>query len=115
MSQNLRDALQAFAHTLSEEDNAAHDLWSWLPSKHVASQVHSDSEVANMTPSIEDTLKEASTTLALLAGHSFKERELRRELLICDCDLCRMVFSEQLVEFFKEKFNFTLEVQELLG
>jgi len=49
---------------LAEENNAAHDLWSWLPS-HVIAEKHHGDYASEHCPSNADVMKEA----AMYLGH----------------------------------------------
>ena len=49
---------------LAEENNAAHDLWSWLPSHAIAEKHHGD-YASEHCPSNGDVMKEA----AMYLGH----------------------------------------------
>ena len=60
----LADELIRFGQQLVEEHNAAHDLWSWLPSYKIAEKHHGD-YAANAQPSNADVMKEA----AMYLGH----------------------------------------------
>jgi hypothetical protein len=60
---NLRNEIQNFAKELEEQDNAAMDLWSWLPSYREAKKYHGDYH-HEFQPSIADIMKEASTVFA---------------------------------------------------
>ena len=60
----LADELIRFGQQLAEENNATHDLWSWLPSYKVAQKHHGD-YAANAQPSNADVMKEA----AMYLGH----------------------------------------------
>ena len=60
----LADELIRFGQQLAEENSAAHDLWSWLPSYKVAQKHHGDYGT-NAQPSNADVMKEA----AMYLGH----------------------------------------------
>jgi len=60
-----RQDLIHFARQLSEEDDAASDLWSWLPSHAVAQKHHGD-YASEHRPSNKDVMTEAALYLARL-------------------------------------------------
>lgn len=60
----LADELIRFGQQLAEETNAAHDLWTWLPSHKVAEKHHGD-QADQHQPSNADVMKEA----AMYLGH----------------------------------------------
>lgn len=51
MNFDLADEIIRLGREMSEERDAAFDLWSWLPSKKVAEKHHGD-YACNFTPSI---------------------------------------------------------------
>lgn len=57
------DAMISLGKQLDEMQNAAHDLWTWLPSYKVAQKNHGD-YADNFTPSIKDIIVEASMFMA---------------------------------------------------
>lgn len=81
---DFRDALISFAHRLEDESNAAHDLWSWLPSYEAAKKYHGD-HAGNFAPSIADVMREASKVLSVAAGYGMTDEE-RAEWFRCPCD-----------------------------
>lgn len=64
---NARQAIIALGHELSEQDNKAFCLWTWLPSYKAAEAAHGD-YAGNFTPSVGDILTEA----ALFVGHKLQ-------------------------------------------
>lgn len=57
---SLRTEIQMLAKQLEEEDNAAFDLWTWLPSHEIASEHHGD-YAAEFMPTIAEIMREAAT------------------------------------------------------
>lgn len=56
--------LMRLGEQLNKESDAAHDLWTWLPSHKIAEKHHGD-YASEHTPSVGDVLKEA----AMYLGH----------------------------------------------
>lgn len=83
---DIRSMIIALGYQLSEEDNAAHDLWSWLPSYQVAQKHHGD-YAGNHRPSVHDVMIEAALYLGHLknpgAALAPEEREWFER---CPCD-----------------------------
>ena len=61
----MRQELIRFAQALADEDEAASDLWSWLPSHAVAEKHHGD-YASEHRPSNRDVMVEAAMYLAHL-------------------------------------------------
>lgn len=61
----LAQELIRFGQQLAEEDAAAFDLWSWLPSHEVAKKHHGD-HAADHRPTNRDVMVEAAMYLAHL-------------------------------------------------
>lgn len=82
-SLDFRNELIKLGHELSEEKNAAYNLWSWLPSRRAAEQAHGD-YAGNYCPSVRDILEEAATFI----GHGMAptpEQLAEEELYHCPC------------------------------
>ena len=62
----LAQDLIQFGQQLAEENNAAYDLWTWLPSRTVAQKHHGDYAFEHR-PSNKDVMHEASMFLEHLA------------------------------------------------
>ncbi len=62
---NLRNALIDLGHRLAEDREAAHDLWSWLPSHKVAERHHGD-YAGEFQPAEADVMREAAIYLSML-------------------------------------------------
>lgn len=61
----MRQELIRFAQQLADEDSAAHDLWSWLPS-HVVAKKHHGDYASEHRPSNQDVMVEAAMYIAHL-------------------------------------------------
>jgi hypothetical protein len=66
---NAAEAIIALGNELSEQKNAAFDLWTWLPSYKVAQKHHGD-YADNETPSVKDILVEAAMYIAAVKDPS---------------------------------------------
>ena len=55
---SLRMEIVRLAHELEKENNAAFDLWTWLPSHEKATKHHGD-YASEFMPSIDEIMKEA--------------------------------------------------------
>ena len=60
---NLRDGMLELAKELEAEENAAFDLWSWLPSCKLAAKYHGDYYVEHQ-PCTADIMREACDVFA---------------------------------------------------
>jgi hypothetical protein len=65
---------------LSEEENAAFDLWTWLPSHREATKYHGDYSIEHR-PSTADVMREAASYLSSLKYNDFDKEEFK-----CSCD-----------------------------
>lgn len=63
---------------LAAEDNAANDLWTWLPSYEVTQKYHGD-YVLSFRQSVEDVLREAAMYFAHLKRPLVAPTEEERE------------------------------------
>ena len=59
------DLIISLGNQLSEERNAAHDLWTWLPTYRVAQKHHGD-YASEFSPSVRDIMVEAAMYFAHL-------------------------------------------------
>lgn len=83
---NLADQIIRLGHQLSEERNAAHDLWSWLPSHDVAVKHHGD-YASNFQPSVKDVMAEAAQYFAWIkSGRGPLTTEDTSWFNRCPCD-----------------------------
>lgn len=80
---NLRSEIQRLAHQFDEEDNAAGDLWSWLPSHAAAEKAHGD-YASNHRPSIASVMREAAMVIAESRGYPPSDAD-RAEWFRCPC------------------------------
>ena len=81
---NPRSLIQSLAQQFDAEDNAAHDLWGWLPS-HAAAERHLGDYADNVQPGIEEIMTETMLLLANLHGHHHKKAEII-DWFYCCCD-----------------------------
>lgn len=63
-SNDLKADLIRLGEQLADENAAAHDLWSWLPS-HAVAEKHHGGYASEHCPDVEDVMKEA----AMYLGH----------------------------------------------
>ena len=83
---DLRNQIIRLGEQLAAEENAAHDLWTWLPSHAVAKRNHDDYASAHR-PSVSDVMREAAEYLAHLKRPSEPlSVEQRRWFDECPCD-----------------------------
>jgi hypothetical protein len=61
----IAQELIQFGQQLAAEKDAAHDLWTWLPSHKIAAKHHGD-YASEHCPSNQDVMKEAAMYLAVL-------------------------------------------------
>lgn len=80
------DAMISLGKQLEEQQNAAHDLWSWLPSYKVAEQHHGD-YASNFQPSVKDVLTEAALYVACVKDGTQRDynQEERDWFTRCPC------------------------------
>jgi hypothetical protein len=65
MSKDVIQMMISLGAELDEQQNNAHDLWTWLPS-YKETQKHHDDYVDNFTPAVKDIIQEASLYLHYL-------------------------------------------------
>jgi hypothetical protein len=82
----FKSEIMSLARTLEEEDNAAHDLWSWLPSAKAAKACHGDYD-SEFRPDNADVMREAAMYLAHLKGYD-KSADQREGWFECPCQEC---------------------------
>lgn len=61
---NLHDTIISLGNALSQERDAAFDLWTWLPSYAVATAAHGD-HAGNHFPGVEHVLREAAVFIGM--------------------------------------------------
>jgi hypothetical protein len=97
---SLKDDIQRFAHELEAADNAASDLWTWLPSYKAAERAHGD-YASEYQPDHATVMKEAAMLFAELKGFDHSDAEIE-EWFGCPCQECEEVEGKRppdLVEF----------------
>lgn len=67
---SARSIIISLGHELSEQQNKAFDLWTWLPSYKAARAAHGDL-ASEYTPSVADVLAEA----AIFISHGLNPNE----------------------------------------
>jgi hypothetical protein len=78
MSKDVIQMMISLGAELDEQQNAASDLWSWLPS-HEATKKHHEDYVDNFTPAVKDIIVEASMYFAYLRDVAKEKREYTAE------------------------------------
>ena len=78
------EAVISLGHELAEMKNAAHDLWSWLPSHKRAQAAHGD-YASNFTPSMRDIMREASEYIAHGCRPTPEQQTHAGDLYRCPC------------------------------
>lgn len=81
---SLRDEIQRLAHDFDDQDNASHNLWTWLPSYREAQKHHGD-YAGNLTPSIADVMREAITFIMHRLDPTPEQVEEAGEIYKCPC------------------------------
>lgn len=81
-----RYAIQQLARQFEAEDNAASDLWSWLPSHKAAEKAHGD-YASEHQPALADLMKEAAMYFSHLKGYEHTKAEIE-EWFGCPCGEC---------------------------
>lgn len=82
----FRQEIQELAAQFDEEEDAASDLWSWLPSHKAAEACHGD-YAHEFRPSISAIMIEAAMYLAFLTGYD-KSEEQKSGWFECPCGEC---------------------------
>jgi hypothetical protein len=81
---NAADSIIALGVQLSAEKNAAHDLWTWLPSYKVAQLNHRD-YASEFCPSVKDVLTEAAMFVSCLQAAPGKDYTLEEKEWFARC------------------------------
>jgi hypothetical protein len=81
---SIRHEIQALARQFDAEDNAAFDLWSWLPSYKEAKKFHGE-YVDQHEPSIADIMKEASIFFSHKMNPTPEQIKEAGEFYKCPC------------------------------
>jgi hypothetical protein len=79
----LKSEIMNLSRQLEEEENAASDLWSWLPSHKAAQACHGD-YAHEFCPDNADVMREAAEYFAFLRGY-----EKARGCFECPCQECQ--------------------------
>lgn len=82
--QDLRETIIRLGNQFEQEDNAAHDLWTWLPSYKAAQAGHGDYAVEQM-PSVADILLEAATFISHGLKPSTEQIAEAGDIYRCPC------------------------------
>lgn len=82
----IKDDFINLARELECEENAAFDLWTWLPSYKAARANHGEF-ASGHRPSVEYIIGEASIFISFLRGFS-KDREKENGWFECPCGEC---------------------------
>ena len=110
---SLKHDILRYARELEATDNAAFDLWSWLPSRMMATKAHGD-HADQFQPSLPELLKEAASVLFLLKAGPDEPRGMNepfvsrlkeedtREIFGCSCDECPIPTEEEVLEHVGE-------------
>lgn len=81
---DARSAIIQLGEQLSRENDAAHDLWSWLPSHRAARAGHGDYAI-EFRPSVRDIMVEAATFIGHGLNPTAEERAEAGDLYKCPC------------------------------
>ena len=81
---DARNAIVSLGAELAEESNAAHDLWSWLPSCRIAKKFHGDYH-SEFRPSPRDAMREACDFFSLLKADSLQDWVGDHGMFQCPC------------------------------
>jgi hypothetical protein len=83
---SLKHEICKFAREIEAQDNAAFDLWTWMPSYKAAQKAHGD-YASEHQPSHADLMKETAMFLSELRGHEHTDAECE-EWFGCPCGEC---------------------------
>ena len=81
----IKDEIIRLGRQLGQENEAAFNLWTWLPTHGIAKVFHGD-YATEFTPSNEDVMKEACMVMSELCGYDHNRRERADWLETCPCD-----------------------------
>lgn len=84
MGSKLADEFIRLGQQLSEEQAAAGDLWTWLPSHKVAERHHNDYAL-EFAPSVKDIMVEAAMYLAFIKQPRDVTTEEKEWFTRCPC------------------------------
>lgn len=100
---DLRSALLDFARQAESESEAAHDLWTWLPSYRVATAAHGEYAI-NHRPSLVEILREATAVLVKVHGG---DDDFPFAQCPCDASECTLASSPN-----EDLFSFAAYLEE---
>jgi hypothetical protein len=99
---NAKALIMDLARRFECEDEAAHDLWSWLPSEHFAKRGHGD-YACNHQPSNAMLMREAGLVFSILRGYTDGlDSPEYLDAFKCPCEECPDITREELEAFFAE-------------
>lgn len=81
---NLKAEIVQLAHTFERENDAAHDLWTWLPSHKEAEKHHGD-YASEFIPSVADIMIEATLFISHKMDPTEEQRREAGEMYSCPC------------------------------
>lgn len=89
---NVRRSLIDLGAQLQAEDEAAFQLWSWLPSYRAAEKAHGE-HACEHRPSVRDVLAEAAEYLSHKMNPTPEQVQEAGELYRCPCGECGTGFQ----------------------
>lgn len=97
---DAKELIINLAHRFEAEGEAAHDLWSWLPSHHFAEKVHEE-YACNHRPDNAMLMRECSLVMSILAGYTDGlDSPEYLDFFQCHCGECSPPTKEELEAFF---------------
>lgn len=119
----LRRHVEDISRILGADSDAAHDMWTWLPSYHHATEVWGDYG-SEHTPCVADLMREASSVFWVLKRSTTQtpvpihpEEALGRMTMFfeyMDCDHVPRLSVSQSEEDEPEEFDYSLEQKKAL-
>lgn len=100
---SLRDEIQRLAHEFEQQDNAAHDLWTWCPS-YASAKHYWQRRALRCRPCIADLMREVALLLANASGYSHTAAEIVEWFCADTADLDIFVSNEEKLEFVRGWF-----------
>jgi hypothetical protein len=99
---NAKAFIMELAHRFESEDEAAFDLWSWLPSEHFAKRGHGD-YACEHRPSNAMLMRESALVFSILRGYiEGMDSPEYLDAFKCPCEECPNITREELDVFFAE-------------
>lgn len=122
MSADLFDLIRRAAHDHDAENDALHNLMTWLPS-YKAAQIHFGDYAMEQTFHRESIVKEATKVLSILSGYACSIPEAIEWLYVSDeamLDVGAVIPSKEeklqfIWNYFNEQFSISLVVDETKG